>query len=225
MSVPGSPWADVNRVLLAARGLEQLPPDEAHALLALLHAGTLVEMADAAELRALDLQRLAWTRQLASGELEPAEAERAALGLLALGHRDAARERRVAAPSATLDRAWADWVGEGSGSGGEVSTLRIPGLRVAAAADRGELRLTVCEPVPGRLALRRLRVGSSVLEVELRARPAGLVLRIARAHGPAIVVMVELPARFALATVDEVEGLAVPLRFEVRDHHEVVAYG
>jgi hypothetical protein len=225
MNAPGSPWADANAALLAARGLELLPPEEARALLALLHAGTLVETADEAALRALDLRRLAWAREVASDTTDPAQAERAALGLLALGHRDAARARRAAAPSATLDRAWADWVGEGTGGAGEACALVLEGLRLQPAADRGELHVTVTEPVPGRLAVRRLRVGASVLDVEVRARRGGLVLRIARTHGPALIVTVDLPARFALATVDEVEGLALPLRFEVRDRHEVVAYG
>lgn len=225
MSTPGNPWAEANAALLAARGLEALPEAEARELLALLHAGTLVDLADRAALRALDLRRLAWARQAASRDADPAEAERAALGLLALGHREPARARRAASPSATLERAWADWVGEGAGGAGDVSALVLPGLRLAPAADRGELHVTVAEPVPGRLAVRRLRVGGSVLDVAVRPRPAGLVVRIARTHGPALVVTVGLPARFALATVDEVEGLAVPLRFEVRDRHEVVAYG
>jgi hypothetical protein len=225
MNAPGSRWADVNAALLAARGLEDMPPHEARALLALLHAGTLVELTDPAALRALDLGRLAWARATTSGTSDPAEAERAALGLLALGHRDAARARRAASPSTTLDRAWADWVGEGEGGAGEASALVLAGLRLAPAADRGALHLTVTELVPGPLAVRRLRVGGSVLDVEVRPRPAGLVLRIARTHGPALVVTVDLPARFGLVTVDDVEGLAVPLRFEVRDRHEVVAYG
>ncbi|HEX5818057.1 MAG TPA: hypothetical protein VFY20_04220, partial [Gemmatimonadales bacterium] len=154
MSTPGNPWAEVNAALLAARGLDAMPPDEARALLALLHTGTLVELADPAVLRALDLRRLAWAREVASGAPDAGGAERAALGLLALGHRDAARARRASSPSATLDRAWADWVGEGEGGAGEASALVLEGLRLAPAAARGELHVTVTEPVPGRLAVR-----------------------------------------------------------------------
>jgi hypothetical protein len=75
------------------------------------------------------------------------------------------------------------------------------------------------------LGVRRLRVGASVLDVEVRRRPGGLRLGIARTHGPALVVTVELPAQFGSVTVDDVEGLSPPLRFELRDRHEVVAYG
>ena len=218
-------WAATNAALLAARGLQALPAGEAHALLALLHAGTLVELPDAARLRALDLQRLDWSRQLADARLGPAEAERAALGLLTLGHREAARALRTAGASPRLDAAWAAWVGEGTGGRGEEWALVLEGLRVVPAADRGELRLAVSEPVPARLSVRRLRVGRTALDVDLRRRPAGLVLRVARMHGEPLVVTVALPARFAQATVDDVEGLALPLRFEARDRHEVVAYG
>jgi hypothetical protein len=225
MKRPGSHWAEANAALLAARGMEDLPAEEARALLALLHAGTLIELPDAAALRALDEQRLEWARQLGDPTLGPAEAERAALGLLALGHREAARALRAESPSPTLDAAWAAWVGEGTGSGGDEAALRLEGFRLTPAADRGELRITIADPVPSRLAVRRLRVGRSVLDVDLRRRPAGLVLRLARMHGDALMVTAALPPRFALATVDDVEDVAVPLHFEVRDRHEVVAYG
>jgi hypothetical protein len=215
----------VNAALLAARDLAALPAEEARQLLALLHTGTLVEYADPRAMRALDLQRLAWARQLGSGELGPAAAERAALGLLALGHRDPAREQRAAAASATLRSAWADWVGEGEGGAGAAAPLVLEGLVLAPAASRGELHVSVGEPVPVRVAVRRLRVGSSVLDVELRRRPSGPVLRLARTHGPALLAVVHLPARYGLASVDDVEGLSPPLRFELCDRHEVVAYG
>jgi hypothetical protein len=223
MSEPRDRWADTNAAWLAARGLETLPPGEARALLALLHSGTLVEHSNTAALRALDLQRLAWFRALAGGTLSPDEADRAAIGLLALGHRDPARERRASSPVLAL--AWGDWVGEGEGGADPRSALVVEGLGVAPAADRGELHLTVGDAVSELIALRRLRVGGTVLDVELRRRPAGLLLRIARTHGPSLVVTLALPSKFALVTVDDVEGLALPLRFEARDRHEVVAYG
>jgi hypothetical protein len=225
MKRPGSHWAEANAALLAARGMEDLPAEEARALLALLHAGTLIELPDAPALRALDVQRLEWARQLGDPTLAPAEAERAALGLLTLGHREAARALRAVSPSPMLDAAWAAWVGEGTASGGDEAALRLEGFRLAPAADRGELRITIADPIPSRLAVRRLRVGRSVLEVVLRRRPAGLVLRIARMHGDPLMVTAAMPERFALATVDDVEDVAVPLHFEVRDRHEVVAYG
>jgi len=225
MKRPGSHWAAANAALLAARGMQDLPAEEASALLALLHAGTLVDLPDAAALRALDERRLEWARQLADPTLEPVGAQRAAIGLLTLGHRAAARTLRAVSPSPMLDAAWAAWVGEGTGSAGDGAALLLEGIHLAPAADRGQLRITVADPVPSRVAVRRLRVGRSVLDVDLRRRPAGLVLRIARMHGDPLMVTAALPQRFALATVDDVEDLAVPLHFEVRDRHEVVAYG
>jgi len=216
-------WADANAALLAARGLESLDAAAAQALLALLHAGTLVE-ADLATMRALDLERLARWRALAAGTLPVAEAERAAIGLLALGHREPARQRLITAPTSALTSAWAAWVGEGEG-GTAASPLELEGLRLRPAADRGELTLEVHDPLPPRLALRRLRVGASVLDVALRARPAGLVLRLARLHGPPIVVTAALPCRFGSVTVGDVDGFAPPLRFELAERTEVVAYG
>lgn len=226
MTSPGGPWAAVNAAMLAARVLGDLPEEDARALLALLHVGTLVE-ADAAVMRALDLDRLACSRQLAAGMLEAHEAERAAIRLLTLGHREAVRELLPRSPSSALVAAWADWTGEGpAGAGaGAASPLALEGLTLDPAARRAELRLSVTDPLPARLAVRRLRVGASVLDVELRPRPGGLRLGIARTHGPALVVMVDLPARFGPVTVDDVEGLAPPLRFELRERHEVVAYG
>lgn len=224
MNMPGGPWAAVNAALLAARSLGDLPEEDARALLALLHAGTLVD-ADPATMRALDLQRLEWSRQLAAGGLEPHESEHAATRLLALGHRDPARGLLERGASPALLGAWADWTGEGPAEGRAASTLELEGLTLAPAARRGELRLSVTEPLPARLGVRRLRVGASVLDVEVRRRPGGLRLGIARTHGPALVMTVELPARFGSVTVDDVEGLAPPLRFELRDRHEVVAYG
>ena len=215
-------WAAANAALLAARGLESLDAAAAQALLALLHAGTLVE-ADAATMRALDLDRLARWRALASGTPPAEEAERAAIGLLALGHREPARARLAAAPTAALARAWAAWVGEGNSGHGVA--LEVDGLRLRPAADRGELALDVHEPLPAQLAIRRLRVGGSVLDVVLRARPAGLALRLARLHGPSMVVSVALPDRFGAVTVDDVDGLAPPVRFELVERSEVVAYG
>jgi hypothetical protein len=210
--------------MLAARALGDLPEADARALLALLHVGTVVE-ADPAMMHALDLERLACSRQLAAGVLDAHEAERAAIRLLTLGHRDAVRELLPRSPSSALVAAWADWTGEGPAGAGAGSSLVLEALTLAPAARRGELRLSVTEPLPARLAVRRLRVGASVLDVELRPRPGGLRLGIARTHGPALVVTVDLPARLGAVTVDDVEGLAPPLRFELRDRHEVVAYG
>jgi hypothetical protein len=224
MTMPGSPWAAVNAALLAARSLQDLPEEDARALLALLHAGTLVET-DAATLRALDLERLGWSRQLAGGGLEAHESERAATRLLALGHRDPARGLVAGSPTPALVRAWADWTGEGPAGAGAAALLELQGLTLAPSARRGELRLSVTESLPARLAVRRLRVGATVLDVEVRRRPGGLRLGIARTHGPALTVTVDLPVRFGPVTVDDVEGLAPPLRFELRDRHEVVAYG
>lgn len=224
MNMPGGPWAAVNVALLAARSLAHLPEEEARALLALLHAGTLVE-ADPASMRALDLQRLAWSRQLAGGALGALESEPAAIRLLTLGHRDPARGLVAGSPTPSLVRAWADWTGEGPAGAGAAATLELQGLTLAPSARRGELRLSVTESLPARLAVRRLRVGASVLDVEVHPRPGGLRLGVARTRGPALTVTVDLPVRFGPVTVDDVEGLAPPLRFELRDRHEVVAYG
>jgi hypothetical protein len=215
-------WDDANAALLAARGLAGLPEPEARRLVALLHTGTLVELPDPAATAALDLERLARVRALEAGTLTGAERAHAAIGLLALGHREPARALRR--EDAEVAAAWSAWVGEGQGGDG-AAALEVEGLRIAPAASRGELAVEVRDPLPARVGVRRLRVAGTVLDLELRRRPTGPVLRIARAHGPSVVVTVALPPRFGTATVDEVDGLVAPLRFEVRERHEVVAYG
>ncbi|HXE57850.1 MAG TPA: GH116 family glycosyl hydrolase [Gemmatimonadales bacterium] len=73
-----------------------------------------------------------------------------------------------------------------------------------------------------RMALRRLRVGPTSLDVVVRRRPGGMVVRVRRRHGPGIRVELEpraLPAG-AVATVDDVELGAARAVFEARAEHE-----
>ena len=76
------------------------------------------------------------------------------------------------------------------------------------------------------MALARLRVGRTVLDLELRRRRDALVARVHRAGGPPLVVTLELQAQGSGPTfVDEVELQGPRVRFEAVERHEIVAHG
>jgi hypothetical protein len=72
------------------------------------------------------------------------------------------------------------------------------------------------------MRLARLRVGATTLELECRRRPGRVVVRVRRAHGPAITATVGLGAgRPAGIAVDEVELGGMEARFVADGSHEV----
>jgi len=75
-----------------------------------------------------------------------------------------------------------------------------------------------------RMSLRRLRVGRTVLDVELRRRPGQLIARIARTFGPGL--QFRLAPRMETAPqsilVDDVQLSGAIAQFQVRDQHEVI---
>jgi hypothetical protein len=76
------------------------------------------------------------------------------------------------------------------------------------------------------MALRRLRVGNSLLDLRLRRRPGRLVLRVELVQGPRPRLTAELPPPFAVSQVtldDEALG-AGRATFEVSGSHEVSFY-
>jgi hypothetical protein len=222
MTEPPDRWAEANAALLAARGLEALPADEARALVALLHVGTLVEPDDRAALAALDLERLRLSRALAAGTLEGPVAEAAAVRLLALGHREPAR--RLLPGGAALRAAWRAWTGEGDGDPGASDVgLEAGGVRLVPDAAADTLALAVPARAPGRLAVRRLRVGGTTLDLGVRWRAGAIVLRAERTHGPPLVLAAAFPADASLMA-DDVPLVGPRARLELRDRHEVVAY-
>lgn len=71
-------------------------------------------------------------------------------------------------------------------------------------------------------ALRRLRVGRSLLDLEVRRRPQSVVLRVGHLFGPRLVLTVGLRGVEVESTeVDEVPLSAPRVRFETHDRHEV----
>jgi glycogen debranching enzyme len=79
-------------------------------------------------------------------------------------------------------------------------------------------------PTWNRMSLRRLRVGRTVLDVQLRRRPGQLVARVQRTFGPAI--QLRLAPRgigdSAFITVDNVQLGGSAAQFQVHDQHEVI---
>jgi hypothetical protein len=76
------------------------------------------------------------------------------------------------------------------------------------------------------MALRRLRVGGSMLDLRLRRRPGRLVLRVELLQGPRPRMVAELPAAYPVSQVtldDEALG-GTRATFEVAGSHEVTFY-
>lgn len=269
----------------------------------LLRFGTMLEIPDEALARALEEARLeadarqVWTpgagRSLlgdpTATEGAPAvvvaEAVPAALGLLAVGQREAARElvrflARTQRPDGQILRRYTtNDTGEPGDATDTAIFLHLVARYLAwtgdhalvererAAVDRARASLGECSPdaeprpelnrVPEllsdtlddlwgvrpdapagfvflaprcpeawrRMALRRLRVGQTVLDLELVRRPGRTVVRVARAAGPRVTVELELAGTTpSLVTVDEVELGGSRVRFEGEGRHEVVFY-
>jgi hypothetical protein len=75
------------------------------------------------------------------------------------------------------------------------------------------------------MALRRLRIGSTVLDLSLRRR-ADLVARVRRAGGPRLIVSLEpRPREQGPILVDDVELHGASVRFELAEQHEVIFRG
>jgi hypothetical protein len=73
------------------------------------------------------------------------------------------------------------------------------------------------------MALDRLRVGATVLDLELRRRRGDLVARVRRVGGPPLVLTVAPdPPPAGPTTVDDVELAGGRARFQVVDRHEIV---
>ncbi|MCU0621535.1 MAG: hypothetical protein MUC69_08540, partial [Gemmatimonadales bacterium] len=206
MAPGGGGWTAAGEALLAARGLSALPPADARALLALLHVGTLVELDDVSATAALDLGRLADARALGAADLDPAGADVAAARLLALGHRDPAQVRVASGQAGPgLRRAWHAWVGDGDPDGSAVERWATAGLELSPAAWRGALDLRVDAAGPRRVALRRLRVGRTTLDLSLRRAPGRWAVGCRVAHGPPVELRVAFPPAVRSVLSDDVE--------------------
>jgi hypothetical protein len=71
-------------------------------------------------------------------------------------------------------------------------------------------------------ALRRLRIGRSLLDLELRRRPGAIVVRAAHLFGPRLVVTIDLRGVGVETTeVDDVPLAGGRARFEAHARHEV----
>jgi hypothetical protein len=94
-------------------------------------------------------------------------------------------------------------------------------------ASNDELHLRPLLPAawPG-MALRRLRAGRTLLDLELRRRRGDLVARVHRLFGPRLVVTLEpRGCSFQSAVVDDVELYGGRARFEAADRHVILFRG
>jgi hypothetical protein len=75
-----------------------------------------------------------------------------------------------------------------------------------------------------RMAVRRIRVGRSAVDLELRVRFGRPALRLALRHGPPVVATVSLVRLGArVLSVDDVPLTGARVRFELRGEHELLA--
>jgi hypothetical protein len=74
------------------------------------------------------------------------------------------------------------------------------------------------------MALRRLRVGASTIDLRVRRRPGRIVLGAERVHGPPIhlVAQVRSPARIESVALDDEPLGGGRARFLVTGEHELV---
>jgi hypothetical protein len=75
-----------------------------------------------------------------------------------------------------------------------------------------------------RMGLRRLRIGRTVLDLELRRRPGQLIARVVRSFGPALHLTLapRLAAPPLSIMVDDLMLGGTSAQFQVRDQHEVI---
>jgi hypothetical protein len=127
----------------------------------------------------------------------------------------------IEAAAASLRRDAGALVGGDAGSALLEGVAALWGLEPDAPA--GALALAPRMPAgwPGH-ALRGLRVGRSVLDLEARRRPDALVIRVAHRFGPRLVLTVAAPGVAPVAA--EVDDVPLPtgrVRFESHARHEV----
>jgi hypothetical protein len=95
---------------------------------------------------------------------------------------------------------------------------------VPAAPDESVSISPWLPPQWSRMSLRRLRVGRTVLDLELRRRPGQLLVRVARRFGPGL--QLKLAPRLEITPqsilIDDVEVGGTSVQFQVRDQHEVI---
>jgi hypothetical protein len=127
----------------------------------------------------------------------------------------------VEAAAAALRRGPGALLGAGAAPALLESVASLWGLE----PDAPEAALGVAPSLPdgwNGTALRRLRVGRSLLDLELRRRPDAVVLRVAHLFGPRMVLTASLRGQVVDATVVDGEPLpASRARFETHDRHEV----
>ena len=115
--------------------------------------------------------------------------------------------------------------------GGLPGTGAAPALLEAVAAlwalepDAPNAALALAPLIPpgwSGFALRRLRVGRTLLDLEVRRRPDALVLRVAHLFGPRLVLTVGVRGPDVEATeVDDVMLPGAHARFETHDRHQI----
>lgn len=166
--------------------------------------------------------------------------------LLAAGLREPVRDA-LRSGAAALAAGWRDWTGERDDAGAADSAgaadtapagpdaagasaawapiiAELSGRWGARARDGAALSLRPTLPADRReIAVRRLRVGHSVVDAELRRRFDRVTARLHRRHGPPLPVAVELAGAPPLAvTADDVPMPGARAVVAVSDRHEVL---
>ncbi|HUF35312.1 MAG TPA: hypothetical protein VMN37_05135 [Gemmatimonadales bacterium] len=104
----------------------------------------------------------------------------------------------------------------------EAAVLLLWGIEPDAPAGAVTLRPRPPRDWPA-MVLRRLRIGSTALDVEVRRRRGDLVVRVHRAAGPPLVATVEPPGSEADGIwADDVELSGGRARLEIADRHEII---
>jgi hypothetical protein len=111
------------------------------------------------------------------------------------------------------------------GAGAAPALLEAVAALWALEPDAPNAALAVAPLVPSGwngFALRRLRIGRSLLDLEVRRRPGALVLRVAHLFGPRLVLTAGVRGVDVAATeVDDVMLPGARARFETHDRHEL----
>ena len=111
------------------------------------------------------------------------------------------------------------------GTGAAPALLEAVAALWALEPDAPNAALALAPRVPpgwSGFALRRLRIGRSLLDLEMRRRPGSLVLRTAHRFGPRLVLTAGVRGADVEATeVDDVLLAGARARFETHDRHEV----
>lgn len=248
MLVTAAGEADLARTLnlVARRGFAGLRAQR------LQHERILREYAAALStpLTSLD-SRFEWAKVLVDEQVRSTRSVVQAEALLSVGLRDGARDL-LKAGCRTLAASWTAWTGEPPpGGAAAAAPPRPPALDTlpdapAAAAELPPERLLrwvtgtlwgIVADAPGgavslapglpsgwtRMALSRIRVGSSAIDCDVRARAGGVVVRVRRASGaPLIVTLAPRGIAPRAISVDGIELAGGRARFEAAGEHEVV---